>query len=64
VHDHLIIGRGGHTSFRDLGLIRPYSKNTEVNLVGSVFPLHSALHNENPPGWGFIFRRSYYDIRL
>ena len=50
VHDHLIIGRGGHTSFRDLGLIRPYSKNTEVNLVGSVFPLHSALHNENPPG--------------
>src|SRR5207253_4877937 len=23
VHDHLIIGRGGHTSLRDLGLLRP-----------------------------------------
>jgi DNA repair protein RadC len=48
VHDHLIIGRGVHTSFRDLGLIRPEAKNTGVNLVGSVFPLHAAFHDENP----------------
>jgi DNA repair protein RadC len=26
VHDHLIIGRGQHVSFRDLGLIRPETK--------------------------------------
>ena len=31
VHDHLIIGRGVHTSFRDLGLIRPEAENTGVN---------------------------------
>jgi DNA repair protein RadC len=48
VHDHLIIGRGGHTSLRDRGLIRPQARNTGVNLVGSVFPLHSVLHDENP----------------
>jgi DNA repair protein RadC len=46
VHDHLIIGRGGHTSFRDLGLIRPEAANPGVNLVGSVFPLHSTLQDE------------------
>src|SRR6266436_309711 len=34
VHDHLIIGRGGHTSFRDLGLIQSEVENTGVNLVG------------------------------
>src|SRR6266446_981216 len=44
VHDHLIIGRGGHTSFRDLGLIRPEAQNIRVNLAGSVFPLDSAFH--------------------
>ena len=32
VHDHLIIGRGGHTSLRDLGLLRPESESTEANL--------------------------------
>jgi DNA repair protein RadC len=42
VHDHLIIGRGRHTSFRELGLIRP-----EVDLSASLFPRHSALHEEN-----------------
>jgi DNA repair protein RadC len=50
VHDHLFIGRGGHTSFRDLGLIRPEAKNTGLNLGGSVFPLHSTLHDKNPTG--------------
>jgi DNA repair protein RadC len=50
VHDHLIIGRGGHTSFRDLGLIRPEAENTGANLVGSMLPLHSALHDEDPTG--------------
>src|SRR5437660_10615177 len=50
VHDHLIIGRGGHTSFRDLGLIPSEVENTGVNLVGSVFPLHTALHEENSIG--------------
>jgi DNA repair protein RadC len=28
VHDHLIIGRGGHTSLRDLGLLRPEVEST------------------------------------
>ena len=50
VHDHLIIGRGGHTSLRDLGLIPSEAKNTWVNLVGSVFPLHPALHDEKLTG--------------
>jgi DNA repair protein RadC len=50
VHDHLIIGRGGHTSFRDLGLIQSEVENTGVNLARSVFPPHSALHDENPTG--------------
>jgi DNA repair protein RadC len=42
VHDHLIIGRGRHTSFRELGLIEP-----EEDLSVSLFPRHSALHEEN-----------------
>jgi DNA repair protein RadC len=50
VHDHLIIGRGVHASFRDLGLIRAEVKNTGVNQVWSVSPIHSALHDEDPPG--------------
>jgi DNA repair protein RadC len=50
VHDHLIIGRGRHTSFRDLGLIRPDAVNTRVNRVASVFPPHSALQDETPTG--------------
>jgi hypothetical protein len=45
VHDHLVIGRGRHTSFRDLGLIRPEAVSTGVNLVGSVFPPHTPLHD-------------------
>jgi DNA repair protein RadC len=50
VHDHLIIGRGVHTSFRDLGLIRPEAENTRVNRVRSIFPPQPALHDENPTG--------------
>jgi DNA repair protein RadC len=42
VHDHLIIGRGRHTSFRELGLIP-----TEVDLSASLFPRYFALHEEN-----------------
>ena len=32
VHDHLIIGRGGHTSLRDLGLIPSEAENAGANL--------------------------------
>src|SRR6266478_5652533 len=38
VHDHLIIGRGRHTSFRDLGLIPPVPKGTGADLALSVSP--------------------------
>jgi DNA repair protein RadC len=47
VHDHLIIGRGGHTSLRDLGLLRPEAENTGANLVGSVTARYSALHDKH-----------------
>ena len=42
VHDHLIIGRGGHTSLRDLGLIPSEAENAGANLG------HSALHDNDP----------------
>jgi DNA repair protein RadC len=48
VHDHLIIGRGVHTSLRDLGLIRPEVKGTGADLGVSVSPPRSVLHDENP----------------
>ncbi len=47
VLDHLIIGRSGHTSLRDLGLIPSRAKNTEADRSGSVSSRHSALHDEN-----------------
>jgi DNA repair protein RadC len=46
VHDHLIIGRGAHTSLRDLGLIRSEAKNTGAPPVASLSPRHVALHEE------------------
>jgi DNA repair protein RadC len=46
VHDHLIIGRGRHTSLRELGLIPP--ENTSGELERVLIPRHSALHDENP----------------
>ena len=48
VHDHLIIGRGGHTSLRDLGLIRPESESTGANLGAPVFARQAALHDYDP----------------
>ena len=45
VHDHLIIGRGGHTSLRDLGLLRPESESTGANLGAPVFARQAALHD-------------------
>src|SRR5437667_4455921 len=48
VHDHLIIGRGRHTSLRDLGLIPPEAKGTGADLGLSVSPRHSVLHDDNP----------------
>ena len=43
VHDHLIIGRGWHTSLRDLGIILSNTETTELSAFG--FPQHSALHD-------------------
>jgi DNA repair protein RadC len=48
VHDHLIIGRGGHTSLRDLGFIPSKSKKTEVLLSAPVLTHSSSLHGDNP----------------
>jgi DNA repair protein RadC len=48
VHDHLIIGRGWHTSLRDLGIIAPNAENIAEKLSASVFPRRSALHDEDP----------------
>ena len=50
VHDHLIIGRGGHTSLRDLGLLRPESESTGANLGAPVFARQAALHDYDPKG--------------
>jgi len=48
VHDHLIIGRGRHTSLRDLGVIPSEAGNRAGDLGASVSPQHSALHDKDP----------------
>ena len=48
VHDHLIIGRGGHTSLRDLGLLRPEAESTGTNPSALVFARPAALHDYDP----------------
>ena len=50
VHDHLIIGRGLHTSLRDLGIMLSNTETTEAKLSAFAFPQHSALHDEAPNG--------------
>ena len=47
VHDHLIIGRGGHTSLCQLGIIPSKAEYTGANLDAPVFARHSALHDDN-----------------
>jgi DNA repair protein RadC len=39
VHDHLIIGRGGHTSLRDLGLLRREAESTGIIPVRAYSPV-------------------------
>jgi DNA repair protein RadC len=46
VHDHVIIGRGGHTSLRDLGFIPSEAKNNGAAPAASVSPRHSILYEE------------------
>ncbi len=46
VHDHLIIGRGGHTSLRDLGLLRREAENMATTLGAPVFARHAALQDD------------------
>jgi hypothetical protein len=48
VHDHLIIGRGGHTSLRELGLLRPEAESTGANPGAPVFARQAALHDYDP----------------
>src|SRR5690242_1934300 len=48
VHDHLIIGRGGHASLRDLGLLRPEAESTGANPVRPVIARQAALHDYGP----------------
>ena len=48
VYDHLIFGRGGHTSLRDLSLIGPEAENTRANLGAPVSARHAALHDDDP----------------
>ena len=48
VHDHLIIGRGGHTSLRDLGFLRPEAESTGINPGAPVFARPAALHDYDP----------------
>lgn len=48
VHDHLIIGRGRHTSLRELGLIRPEAGNTGAHLGAPVNTRRSAFYEEIP----------------
>ena len=38
VHDHLIIGRGGHSSLRDLGLLPTEAESTGTNPGGPYWP--------------------------
>jgi hypothetical protein len=42
VHDHLIIGRGGHASLRDLGLLSSPRTNTKRPQDGADAPTFSA----------------------
>jgi DNA repair protein RadC len=48
VHDHVIIGRGSHTSLRDLGLLRPEAESTGTNSRAPVFARQAALHDYYP----------------
>jgi DNA repair protein RadC len=48
VHDHLIIGRGGHTSLRDLGLLRREAESIGTNSGTPVFAHQAARHDYNP----------------
>ena len=48
VHDHLIIGRSGYTSLRDLGLLRPEAESSRTNPGASVFARPAALHDYDP----------------
>ena len=48
VHDHLIIGRGRHTSLRDLGVIPSEAGNRARDLGASVSPQYSVLHDKDP----------------
>jgi DNA repair protein RadC len=48
IHDHLIIGRGGHSSLRDLGLLRPEAESTGTNPGAPVFARPAALHDYDP----------------
>ena len=49
VHDHLIIGRGGHTSLRDLGLLRREAESIGTNSgTPALFARQAARHDYNP----------------
>src|SRR5689334_2286067 len=48
VHDHLIIGRGDHSSLRDLGLLRPEAESTGTNPGAPVFARPVALYDYDP----------------
>lgn len=48
VHDHLIIGRGGHSSLRDLGLLQPEAESTGTNPGAPVFARPAAFHDYDP----------------
>jgi DNA repair protein RadC len=47
VHDHVIIGRGRHTSLRDLGLIPSEANKTGADQGASASTRYSALHDQN-----------------
>jgi DNA repair protein RadC len=46
VHDHVIIGRGRHTSLRDLGLMPPEMRANAAAPEASRLPRHGILHEE------------------
>jgi DNA repair protein RadC len=48
VLDHLIIGRGGNTSLRDLGLLRPEAESTGTSPGAPVFARQAALRDYDP----------------
>jgi DNA repair protein RadC len=49
VHDHLVIGRGRHTSLRQLGLMPCEVDSKGGDRDASLSPGYSSLHDENPP---------------